>query len=155
MQLLKSNISLVCFNKQKWSILRSFSRVQHALILYYRCWGKGFHGIKQQFDISGLFSCCLKYLQLLCRMFFIHLAITVTLFISDVANYGSKFLRQCQIYSRCRPIPMFFEETTYIVLVHVSTRINRIADTVVDCYMLSISTALATNLKIHSGNCIW
>ena len=90
--------------------------------------------------------CRLKYFQPFWMTFSIPSPYHLHIFIFDVGYCSFMFLRTCQIYPpHCHQIPVSFEATREIVLVHVSTSINRIADTVTQFYMLSISAALPTD----------
>ena len=82
------------------------------------------NGLQMLFDILGLFSCCPRHFLLIRTMFSIHLSITITLLIFDVANFSA--LSFCDsvkyFYSRCHSTSMFFVATRDVVLVVRTTR---------------------------------
>ena len=124
------------------TILRLFST-----LWFYRSLLYGLHGIKEQFE-TLIFSPVASYIPNSVEWCF-------PFIISHFFHFwcGFKFLRKCQIYTPPPPSHaatqcQCFLATREIVLVHVSTSINRIADTVIRCYICCLIELWLTTYRL-------
>ena len=95
---LKADTTIITIKHFSGVILRNkddqYCSVVFSALWLYGSWRNGAQRIKQQFDMSGLFFCCIKYFQLFWKMLSIHLSITFTLYIFDNCNLTFWGMRQ-------------------------------------------------------------